>query len=65
MAGLLVGIGVLGVGEEQCMVEGERRIPSMALQAAPEAQEWVEEGDAGAGGACLLPAEHPLHLCQL
>ena len=65
MAGLLMGIGVLGVVEEQCMVEGERRIPSMALQAASEAQEWGEEGDAGAGGACLLPAGHPLHLCQL
>ena len=65
MAGLLVGIGALGVGEEQCMVEGERRIPSMALQAASEAQEWGEEGDAGAGGASLLLAGHTLHLCQL
>ena len=51
MAGLLVGIGVLGVVEEQCMVEGERRIPSIALQAAPEAQEWGKGCDAGAGGA--------------
>ena len=61
--GLLVRIGVLKVGKEQCMVEGERRSPSIALQAAPE--EWGERSDAGAGGACVLPAGNPLHLCQL
>jgi len=60
-----VRIGVFGVVEEQCMVEGERRIPSIALQAAPEAQEWGKGSDAGAGGASVLPAGHPLHLCQL
>ena len=39
--------------------------PPIALQAAPEAQEWVEGGGAGAGGACVIPAGYHLHLCQL
>ena len=31
---------------------------STVLRAAPEPQEWGEGGEAGAGGACVLPAVH-------
>ena len=43
---------------------GEKKSP-IALKAAPEAQELGEGAEAGAGGASVLPAGYPLHLCQL